>query len=74
MPFGDPDELKREKALAFRTLTPALADLVGIVEHSRKIGPEMIEDPKKRKALLEEVADWFVRPTKGSARSISRAS
>jgi hypothetical protein len=73
MPFGDPDELKREKALAFRTLTPALADLVGIVEHSRKIGPEMIEDPKKRKAL-EEVADWFVRPTKGSARSISRAS
>jgi hypothetical protein len=73
MPFGDPDELKREKALAFRTLTPALADLVGIVEHSRKIGPEMIEDPKKRKAL-EEVADWFVRPTKGSARSTSRAS
>ena len=52
MPFGDPDELKREKALAFRTLTPALADLVGIVEHSRKIGPEMIEDPKQKIVLF----------------------
>jgi hypothetical protein len=31
MPFGDPDELKRQKALALRTLTQALADLVGIV-------------------------------------------
>jgi hypothetical protein len=26
MPFGDPDELKREKALAFRTLTPVSAE------------------------------------------------
>jgi hypothetical protein len=26
MPFGDPDELKREKALVFRTLTPVSAE------------------------------------------------
>jgi len=26
MPFGDPDELKWEKALAFRTLTPVSAE------------------------------------------------
>jgi hypothetical protein len=49
MLFGDPDELKQEKALAFRTLTQELADLVGIVEHCGKIGPETIEDPEERK-------------------------
>jgi hypothetical protein len=65
MPFGDPDELKREKALAFRTLTQALADLVGIIEHGGKIGPELIEDPDERKALLEEVTDWFANPYEG---------
>ncbi|HVB79958.1 MAG TPA: hypothetical protein VNE82_08415 [Candidatus Binataceae bacterium] len=38
MPFGDAEELKQEKALAFRTLTQALADLIGIVEHGREDG------------------------------------
>jgi hypothetical protein len=65
MPFGYPDELKREKALASRTLTQALGGLVGIVEHGGKIGPEMIEDPEERKALLEEVTDWFAHPYEG---------
>jgi hypothetical protein len=36
MRFGDPDELKQEKALAVRTLSQALTDLVGIVEHHRE--------------------------------------
>jgi hypothetical protein len=52
MPFGDPYELKREKALAFRILTQALADLVGIVEHGGKIGPEIIEDPRSAKGAV----------------------
>jgi hypothetical protein len=50
MLFGDPDELKAEKALAFRTLTRALADLIGIVEHGGKVGSEVIEDEKMRTA------------------------
>jgi hypothetical protein len=49
MPFGDPDELKREKALTFRTLTQELADLVGIVEHSGKDRPQLVEDPEHRR-------------------------
>jgi hypothetical protein len=36
MLFGDPDELKQGKALAFRTLTQALADLIGIVDHAER--------------------------------------
>jgi hypothetical protein len=68
MPFGDPDELKQEKALAFRTLTQALADLIGIVEHGGKRVPATVDSddlrdkPKEREALLAEVTDWFSSP------------
>jgi hypothetical protein len=66
MLFGDPDELKQEKALAFRTLTQALADLIGIVEHGGKVGSELVDDPKERAALLAEVTDWFLNPDDGA--------
>jgi hypothetical protein len=68
MPFGDPDELKAEKALVFRTLTQALADLIGLVEHGRKRvlslrgDQNSIDDPKERAELLAEVVDWFAEP------------
>jgi hypothetical protein len=72
MPFGDPDELKQEKALAFRTLTQALADLVGIVEHGgkrvpAKVGSDDLRDkPKEREELLAEVTEWFTDPDDGA--------
>ena len=66
MPFGDPDELKQEKTWAFRTLTQALADLIGHVEHGGKIGSESIDDPNEREASLAEVTDWFSNTDDGA--------
>lgn len=39
MLFGDPDGLKGQKALAFRTLTEARADFVGLVRYGGKRVP-----------------------------------
>src|SRR5690242_5654828 len=74
MPFGDPDGLKGEKALAFRTLTQALSDLVGIVEHKGRRVPtdvgawseDLSDKPEEREKLLAEVTDWFLNPDQGA--------